>query len=127
MEIYTIGFTKKTATQFFGALREAYIEQLLDVRLNNVSQLAGFTKRDDLDFFLREICHAIYRHEPLLAPTHPLLDSYKKKHITWREYEDRFRSLWRIGGSKNNWIPTSLASEASCCVVNPRLSGAIGD
>jgi uncharacterized protein (DUF488 family) len=93
MEIYTIGFTKKTAAQFFGALREASIEQLLDVRLNNVSQLAGFTKRDDLDFFLREICHVIYCHEPLLAPTRPLLDSYKNKHISWREYEDRFLQL----------------------------------
>lgn len=93
MEIYTIGFTKKTAAQFFGALRKASIGQLLDVRLNNVSQLAGFTKRDDLDFFLREICHAVYRHEPLLAPIHPLLDSYKKKRISWKEYEGQFLQL----------------------------------
>lgn len=61
--------------------------------MNNVSQLAGFTKRDDLDFFLKEICHAVYRHEPLLAPTQPLLDSYKKKHISWKEYEGRFLRL----------------------------------
>jgi uncharacterized protein (DUF488 family) len=101
MEIYAIGFTKKTATQFFGALREASIEQLLDVRLNNVSQLAGFTKRDDLDFFLRETCHVIYRHEPLLAPTHPLLDSYKKKKFLGESTKNDSCSLWRIGGSKN--------------------------
>jgi uncharacterized protein (DUF488 family) len=93
VEIYTIGFTKKNAAQFFGALRKAGIEQLLDVRLNNVSQLAGFTKRDDLEFFVRELCHATYRHEPLLAPTQPLLDSYKKKHGPWSEYEDRFLQL----------------------------------
>jgi uncharacterized protein (DUF488 family) len=93
VEIHTIGFTKKTAAQFFGALRAAGIEQLLDVRLNNVSQLAGFTKRDDLDFFVAEFCHAVYRHEPLLAPTQPLLDSYKKKLGDWSEYEDKFLRL----------------------------------
>ncbi len=93
MEIHTIGFTKKTAAQFFGALRAAGIEQLLDVRLNNVSQLAGFTKRDDLDFFVTELCQAVYRHEPLLAPTQPLLDTYKKKLGTWSEYEDQFLRL----------------------------------
>ena len=93
MEIYTIGFTKKTAAQFFGALREADIEQLIDVRLNNVSQLAGFTKRDDLEFFLGELCNASYLHEPMLAPTQPLLDSYKKRHLPWHEYEHKFTQL----------------------------------
>jgi uncharacterized protein (DUF488 family) len=93
MEIYTIGFTKKTAAQFFGALREADIERLIDVRLNNVSQLAGFTKRDDLEFFLGELCNASYLHEPMLAPTQPLLDSYKKRHLPWNEYEHRFTQL----------------------------------
>ncbi len=93
MEIYTIGFTKKSAAEFFRALRKADIEQVLDVRLNNVSQLAGFTKRDDLDFFVRELCHAVYRHEPLLAPTQLLLDSYKKKHRPWSEYEEGFLQL----------------------------------
>jgi uncharacterized protein (DUF488 family) len=93
MEIYTIGFTKKRAAQFFGTLRETGIEQLVDVRLNNVSQLAGFTKRDDLEFFLSELCDAAYRHEPLLAPTQALLDCYKKKHLPWGEYADRFLQL----------------------------------
>jgi uncharacterized protein (DUF488 family) len=93
MEIYTIGFTKKTAAQFFGALRGADIEQLVDVRLNNISQLAGFTKRDDLEFFLRELCNASYLNEPMLAPTQPLLDSYKKRHLPWNEYEHKFTQL----------------------------------
>ena len=93
MEIYTIGFTKKTAAQFFGALRRADIEQLIDVRLNNISQLAGFTKRDDLEFFLGELCNASYLHEPMLAPTQPLLDSYKKRHLPWNEYEHKFTQL----------------------------------
>src|SRR5205085_8376879 len=79
MEVYTIGFAKRTAPDFFGALRRAGIRRLVDVRLNNTSQLAGFTKRDDLPFLLHEICRAEYLHEPLLAPTQDMLDTYKKR------------------------------------------------
>lgn len=93
MEVYTIGFTKRTATEFFGALRGAGIKQLVDVRLNNSSQLAGFTKKDDLPFFLKEICGAEYLHQPLLAPTQDLLDDYKKRKGSWHEYERRFLHL----------------------------------
>lgn len=95
MEVYTIGFTKKTASEFFGALRSARIKRLLDVRLNNSSQLAGFTKRDDLPFFLLELCGAEYRHEPLLAPTRTILDAYKKSGGSWDEYERSFLDLMR--------------------------------
>ena len=93
MEIYTIGFTKKSAAEFFAALRRAGIRRLIDVRLNNTSQLAGFAKRDDLQFFLRELCGADYHHEPALAPTKEILDAYKKKQISWEEYETRFVDL----------------------------------
>lgn len=94
MEIYTIGFTKRSASQFFEALRKAEIKQLVDVRLNNISQLAGFTKREDLAYFLREICHATYLHEPLLAPTREMLSSYKKlKTSSWEQYEREFLAL----------------------------------
>ncbi|MBV9401114.1 MAG: DUF488 domain-containing protein [Bryobacterales bacterium] len=95
MEIYSIGFTKKTARQFFEAIRNAGIRRLIDVRLNNTSQLAGFAKRDDLEFFLREICRADYVHEPLLAPTQEMLDSYKKQKGSWEEYARRFLDLMR--------------------------------
>jgi hypothetical protein len=71
-------------------LRQAGIRRLIDVRLNNTSQLAGFTKRDDLEFFVRELCGAIYCHEPILAPTKEILDAYKKKQISWEEYETRY-------------------------------------
>lgn len=93
MEIYTIGFAKKSAEAFFGALRKAGIKRLVDIRLNNTSQLAGFTKRDDLKFFLKELCNSEYIHEPLLAPTPEILNSYKKKKISWQEYEQRFLDL----------------------------------
>ncbi|HWE63906.1 MAG TPA: DUF488 domain-containing protein [Chloroflexota bacterium] len=93
MDIYTIGFTRRSASDFFGALRQAGIKRLLDVRLNNSSQLAAFTKRDDLPFFLREICGAEYRHELLLAPTQEMLDAYKKEKGSWADYERRFLAL----------------------------------
>lgn len=93
MEIYTIGFTKKTAAQFFESLNRESIEQLIDVRLNNVSQLAGFSKRDDLKYFLKKICGAEYLHEPLLAPTQVMLDDYKKSKGSWTDYERQFIAL----------------------------------
>jgi uncharacterized protein (DUF488 family) len=93
MEIYSIGFTKKTAEQFFDLLKRAGIKRLLDVRLNNVSQLAGFAKREDLAFFLKEICEADYVHETLLAPTQEMLDDYKKRGGRWEDYETQFLSL----------------------------------
>jgi uncharacterized protein (DUF488 family) len=96
VEIFTIGFTKTTAENFFGRLKANRIERLLDVRLNNRSQLAGFAKRDDLAYFLRELVGAAYEHEPLLAPSEEILDAYKKKSsMPWAEYEDRFLALMR--------------------------------
>jgi uncharacterized protein (DUF488 family) len=96
MEIATIGFTKYSAEVFFGRLKEAGIQQVLDVRAHNVSQLAGFAKRDDLRFFLRELCEATYQHEPLLAPTEDLLRAYRSKAIGWADYEKRFLELMDI-------------------------------
>jgi uncharacterized protein (DUF488 family) len=93
MEIYTIGFAQKNADEFFSILRRAGIRRLIDVRLNNTSQLAGFAKRDNIEFFLRELCDADYCHEPTLAPTKEMLDDYKKKQISWEEYEIRFVDL----------------------------------
>jgi uncharacterized protein (DUF488 family) len=96
VEIFTIGFTRTTAEHFFSRLRSNRIERLLDVRLNNRSQLAGFAKRDDLAFFLRELVGAEYEHAPLLAPSQEILDAYKKKgSMPWSEYEDRFLALMR--------------------------------
>lgn len=93
MEIYTIGFTQTTAEGFFGRLRRAGVERLLDVRLNNSSQLAGFAKAQDLPFFLRELVGASYAHEPRLAPPQALLDDFKKRRGSWEDYERRFLAL----------------------------------
>jgi|SRR3990172_1431288 len=93
MEIYTIGFTRKTAKEFFQALRTARVKRLVDVRLRNKSQLAGFAKQDDLAFFLDRLCGIKYVHEPLLTPTESMLSEYRKGKIGWEEYESKFRDL----------------------------------
>ena len=93
MEIYTIGFTQSTAEDFFGRLKQAGVRRLLDVRLNNTSQLAGFAKARDLPYFLVELVGASYEHEPLLAPTQEILDAYKKQKGSWATYERDFDAL----------------------------------
>lgn len=93
MEVYTTGFTKKTAQEFFEPLKQAGIKRLLDVRLNNTSQLAAFTKKEDLRYFLKEIARIEYIHEPLLAPTQDILDAYKKTKGSWQDYERSFLAL----------------------------------
>lgn len=95
MNVYTIGFTKKSAKKFFELVRSSGAKRVVDVRLNNVSQLAGFAKRDDLAYFLATICGIEYVHVPELAPTQEMLDGYKKHGASWEEYEDRFLELMR--------------------------------
>lgn len=91
--LFTIGFAKKTAREFFATLKHNQVKTVIDVRLNNVSQLAGFTKKNDLEFFLKELCDIEYFHRPVLAPTKNILDSYKKKEISWEEYENMYLDL----------------------------------
>jgi len=93
MTIYTIGFTQKSAKRFFELIKKNNIDILLDIRLNNKSQLAGFTKGDDLQYFLSEICHCEYKHCLEYAPTKDILEDYKKKQITWNEYVERYNCL----------------------------------
>ena len=93
MKVFTIGFTKKNAEQFFGRLKQPGLVRLVDARLNNVSQLAGFTKKDDLRFFLRQISNIDYLHLPELAPSQDILDDYKKNGGDWATYERKFLAL----------------------------------
>ena len=96
IKLFTIGFTKKNAARFFGLLRDAGVRRVVDTRLNRTSQLAGFAKEQDLPFLLSEICHAEYETQPLLVPTEEILSAYRKKHIDWETYEERFNELIRV-------------------------------
>lgn len=92
MKLFTIGFTQKNAKRFFELLRKNNIEQIIDIRVNNTSQLAGFTKKDDLEFFLKELCGINYHHFKCLAPTKEIRDSYSKDK-DWDNYAKNYIEL----------------------------------
>ena len=93
IKLFTIGFTQKSAREFFTVLKEAGVKRVVDVRLNNNSQLAGFAKKDDLAYFLKAIADIDYVHLPELAPTQDILDAYKKHKGDWKVYERLFLDL----------------------------------
>lgn len=116
MKLYTIGFTKKSAENFFTRLSKNGVKKLVDVRLNNVSQLAGFTKRDDLRYFTRAICEIEYVHLPQLAPTADMLDQYKKrKNGDWGLYERQFLDLMRQRRIEETMFPEMLDGGCLLC------------
>ena len=89
MKLFTIGFTKTSAEDFFSRLSKAQVKKLLDVRLNNVSQLAGFAKKDDLRYFAKSICGIGYEYHAELAPTKDMLDEYRKSNGGWSAYAQK--------------------------------------
>jgi uncharacterized protein (DUF488 family) len=93
MKLFTIGFTKKSAEEFFTRLQDAGVRRVVDVRLNNTSQIAGFAKARDLEFFLRAVAGIAYLHLPDLAPTQDILDDFVKTKGAWSEYARRFAEL----------------------------------
>jgi hypothetical protein len=93
MKIFTIGFTKKTAEQFFSLLDRPDLKSVVDIRLNNNLQLAGFTKTSDLRFFLRQIIDKDYTYIPELAPTNDMLKTYRESNTNWSDYERDFLAL----------------------------------
>lgn len=115
MKLYTIGFTKKNAEQFFGKLEQAGVTRIVDTRLNNVSQLAGFSKRDDLRFFAKEILGIDYSHTPSLAPTKSILDAYKKNGGDWGTYERKFNDLIELRRIESNLDKELLDSACLLC------------
>jgi uncharacterized protein (DUF488 family) len=106
MKLFTIGFTKTSAEHFFSRLSKAHVQKLIDVRLNNVSQLSGFAKKDDLRYFTKAIVGSGYEHMPELAPTKDMLDEYKNSKGSWSVYAEKFldlmaqRKIENIGKSK---------------------------
>ena len=115
MRILTIGFTKKSAQDFFETLLKVGARRLVDVRLNNISQLAGFAKKNDLAYFLDRLCSVDYVYLPILAPTKEMLDAYKKKHIGWKEYEHRFIDLMAERQIEDRINPQTLEDACLLC------------
>ncbi len=111
MKLYSIGFTKTTAESFFTRLSNAGVKKVIDVRLNNVSQLAGFAKKDDLRYFLEAICRIGYEHRPELAPTQDMRDEHKKHRGDWARYEERFLELMATRKIEES-VPRSAVDEA---------------
>ena len=93
IKLFTIGFSEKTAATFFTLLKNAGVRKIIDTRLNNVSQLAGFAKGKDLEYFAKEIADIGYEHNINLAPTKELLSSYRDKTINWTQYETEYISI----------------------------------
>lgn len=115
MKLYTIGFTQTTAESFFTRLANAGVRKVIDVRLNNVSQLSGFAKKEDLRYFLKTICQIEYDHKPELAPTQELLDEYKKRRGAWVIYEKRFLELMAERRVEEIISPDSLNQACLLC------------
>lgn len=115
IELFTIGFTQKPAREFFTRLQEAGVRRVVDVRLNNCSQLAGFSKKDDLAFFLKEIAGIDYVHLPDLAPTQPMLDAYKKNKGDWSVYERDFLDLMQQRRIERQISPEILQQGCLLC------------
>jgi len=113
--LFTIGFTKKTAEQFFNILKNSGVKRVVDIRLNNVSQLAGFAKRDDLRYFLKTICDIDYIYKPELAPTKDIMDEYKKNKGGWSVYEKGFRDLLSERDIENRIAKEILHGDCFLC------------
>lgn len=115
MKVFTIGFTKTSAEHFFGRILASGAKRIIDVRLNNKSQLAGFAKRDDLKYFLREIGNVDYVHEPMLAPSQEILDELKKRKGSWASYEQAFMGLMRERRIEDKLDPELLSDGCLLC------------
>lgn len=114
-DLATIGFTKTTASRFFDRLKGAGIKKVIDVRLHNTSQLAGFAKADDLAYFLKQICDAQYVHQPLLAPTDDILKAFKRDKGDWNTYEMSFMQLMEQRKIENRLKPEMFQGGCLLC------------
>jgi uncharacterized protein (DUF488 family) len=110
LEINTIGLASRSASDFFGVLTAAGVKRVLDTRLHNTSQLAGFAKKADLEFFLNALMQAEYRHELILAPTDELLRAYRRREISWGEYSARYVDLLKERRAEHVLSYESLAT-----------------
>ena len=113
--IFTIGYAGKNAREFFSILKQAGIRKVIDVRLYNTSQLAGFTKKADIEYFLRAIVDAEYVHMPIMAPTKQLLNDYKKGLINWQQYETQFKGVITKRQIEKHLVPQDMDMACFLC------------
>lgn len=99
MNLFTIGFTGKSAEKFFGLLETSKATKLIDIRINRTSQLAGFAKEPDLRFFLPKLAGMEYQVWEEFAPTKELLASYRDKEIKWEEFAQKYQDLINVRGN----------------------------
>lgn len=119
IKVYTIGFTQTSAEQFFSTLIKAGVKKIVDARLNNSSQLAGFAKKDDLEYFLKAIGNIDYIHMPALAPSKEILAEYKKNKGDWQTYEKKFLELMEERRIEN--IVSSVELDQACLLCSEHL------
>jgi len=112
MKIYTIGFTKKTLEEFVTRLKKNGVQRIVDIRLNDTSQLSGFAKSPDLAFILKQF-GIEYVSAKSLAPDKPLLDKYQKDK-NWEEYEAGFKALMKLRNAKEMLNNLQLDKKISC-------------
>jgi len=93
IKLFTIGYTKKSAQQFFELLKKNQIKRVVDIRLNNKGVFAGFSKMGDIQYFCKILINADYIYKPEFAPTKDMLKRYRKKEITWEDYEKEYDDL----------------------------------
>jgi uncharacterized protein (DUF488 family) len=115
IDVTTIGFTKTSASGFFERIKGAGVKKVVDVRLHNTSQLAGFAKADDLAYFLKEICGVDYVHQPVLAPTDDILKTFKRDRGDWAVYQERFMSLMAERVIERQFDPASFQGACLLC------------
>ena len=120
-KIFTIGFTKMTAEEFFTCLERNRVKRIVDVRLYNTSQLLAFSKYPDIEFFLRNLSGIDYVHDLQFAPSEKILESYKKKYITWEEYEEAFAALMATRDI-DKYILKNYANAENYCLLCTEVS-----
>jgi len=115
MRIYTIGFTQKSAEEFFGLLKANGIERLVDIRIHPGGQLAGFAKDRDLAYFLRELANIEYQYLPELAPEAEMMKAFRKDK-DWESYEKDYRDLLQTRGLPEK-LNKKVFEEGICCLL----------
>ena len=115
VKVFTIGYAGKNAREFFAILKQSGIRKVIDVRLYNTSQLAGFTKRQDIEYFLQTIVNAKYIHLPIMAPTKQLLNDYKKRLINWQQYETQFKEVITQRQIEKHLVPQDIDMSCFLC------------